>query len=463
MQKKYWKILTISIIITITLSSILSNARYILDEKNKNLVSNQSSIVSGYIDTIDGIKILHINGSFYNMGFQHGLLLKYECLENIRAFLYYAEELGYSYNDLIDIWNKMKDFIPQDYINEMKGLADGIGVSFEKIGAVYVVLDSLGIVNCFGISAWGPSTKSSKLIHARSCDLPFDFKDPVTGKYAHENNVLIIRNPDNGFASLIPSVAVLMNLGGGINEKGIGYGAHLSWSNDQTFNGMPITIRNQIVLDKSSTSNEAIDILKEDKTLGFNYLISDSKVPSGFIVETTSNLTYVGSWNDTNESISPFWSIDHVVRRTNFFINPELAETQRNRYNLGGIIGYLKLNLYAVKSLLIKDNSIYDPDKMFPIWRNYRTMSKEIQKQWGMLDMENIISMLHNVYNGKTDILLFILLKMGEKLDLGSLESWNQWAACPETGDMSVSFSTRNEYASENSEHNFNLYELLDK
>lgn len=446
------------IIISATVIPIASPI--IVSNNEENNTAAIDLLEGGWIEERNGVRILHVSGSHYEMGYQHGLLLKYECLENLRAFLYFSEQIGHSLDQLLDIWNVMKDYVPQEYIEEMQGMADGAGVSFNDIVAVYVSFECCGILNCFGISAWGPATKSNKLIHARSIDFPLNIKDPITGKCAHDNSVLLVREPDDGFASLIPTVAALIHWGGGINEKAIALSNHFSWSKNQKFNGTPIKIKGQIILDQASTAEEAINILTTNTTLGFSFIVSDGKIPAGYAVETTSNLSYVGTWDNVVESTSPFWSIDHVVRRTSFFIEPEMAATQRYRYNPGGLIGFLKATFSVIKSLLNQDNHvIFSPNLIFPIWRNYKIMSKEMEKQWGTLDLDNTMSMLQDVYNGKTDILLAIMRKFGK--GQGFLESWNQWVACPETGDMLVSFANADKSASENPVHHFNLFELI--
>jgi hypothetical protein len=394
------------------------------------------------------------------MGYQHGFLLKYECQQNIRAFLYFGDRMGYSFGQLIDIWKIMEEYVPSEYIEEMQGLADGAGVSFNEIAASYTVFDCLSLMNCFGIAAWGPATLSNKLIQVRSVDIPFIIKDPVTGKYAYENSVLIVRSPDDGFSSLVPTVAAILNLGGGINEKGIGLSCQVSRSKDQTLKGLPLKIKLQMVMDKASTAEEAINIVNTSKTIGFTFIISDSKIPIGYAVETTSNLSYIGTWDDPVESKYPFWSINNVVRRTNFFIDPEIAATQRSRYNPGGIIGLLK-GFFSLKIILSNKGNftMFTPNSIFPIWWNYKVMSKEIEKKRGTLDLENTMLMLRNVYNGETDKFLKITTKLVK--GHGFLESWNQWVACPETGDVLVSFASDNKYASKNPVHHFNLFELL--
>ena len=51
-------------------------------------------------------------------------------------------------------------------------------------------------------------------------------------------------------------------------------------------------IKEQIVLDKASTAEEAIDVLKTQGSIGVNFIISDSNIPKGYAVETTASLSY---------------------------------------------------------------------------------------------------------------------------------------------------------------------------
>lgn len=47
--------------------------------------------------------------------------------------------------------------------------------------------------------------------------------------------MLIVRNPEDGFASLTPSIAGSLQGGGGFNEKGIAIGMQTRWSKDVAF------------------------------------------------------------------------------------------------------------------------------------------------------------------------------------------------------------------------------------
>ena len=54
--------------------------------------NNQNQLDAGFLIKQDGVTILYQNGSCYEMGFQHGYLLKEEIEENYRAFLYNVDD-----------------------------------------------------------------------------------------------------------------------------------------------------------------------------------------------------------------------------------------------------------------------------------------------------------------------------------------------------------------------------------
>lgn len=402
-----------------------------------------TALKGGWLKEIDGVKVLYVSGTHYEMGYQHGYLLRNETKENLRAFL---NTSPYSCEKLLEIWNITKNYIPKEYIEELHGLADGAGIKFEDVVAAYMSIISWGIA-CFGFSAWGPATKDGKLYHFRSFDLPMNIADPVTGKYVHENAVLIVRNPKNGYASLIPSVAGSLHGGGGFNEKGIAIGMQTCWSRDATFYGTPAVFRVMMVLDHASTTQEAIDYLISNRTAGWNFVLSDAKVPIGYVIETTANLSYVGTYDDAIESTKPFWSIDYVVRRTNFFIHPELASTQREYYDPSGIKGFIRL--------------LFKKDPFFAIWRSYKTVSVTIEKNWGSIELNNTMELMQKVYRGDTDLFLKFLIKLAEGTSFN--RAWNMWVARPSTGDMVVSFAERDKIAFDTPYHYFNLFRLLEE
>ncbi len=427
-----------SIVPIVTSVDILKNNEIIL----KDVLNFYNG---GWLEEQDGIKILHLNGSYYNMGYQHGLLLKDEINANFNAFCNWIVEKGYTYEELAQRWNIMEPLLPQCYIDEMNGMADASGLSFENISVLNVGFYL--VVNCGSFAVWGNSTTDGMLYHARSHDFSIKIKDPNTGKYLVENQVIIIRKPIDQYSSVSPVAAGMIRTSDGFNEKEIAAGMLSSWTNDETYNGICIGFRIRMVLDFASSINEAIDILTTNKTLGYNVIVSDGKIPIAYAVETTANNSYVGTWDDPSESTRPFWKIKHVVRRSNMFIDHTTASTQRKQYNP---------SIFPLLNFLLKRNQMSGTSvTASATWMHYVAISKGVESEWGNLNLDKTMDVLRNIYFGKTDIRFFIMQI------LGVYSTPYQWVMCPETGDFVLSFANRDKNAFENPVNYFNFYELL--
>ena len=445
LQNKSIIILLIIIVCLLNINTIPT--KELIENKIEN---NYNKILSkASIEIIDNVTILYLNGSYYEMGYQHGSLLKEQVRQNYRAIMHFAEQKNVSIDKLVDIWNIMKNYIPQEYLDETQGIADGSDLPSDYINTANMLQIVIGtkLYACSGFSIWGASTVDGNLIHGRSFDYPSWIQDPITGKYVQENQILLIRKPDNGYASMAPSLAGLYG-GGGINENGVVFGSLGSWSNDYTYYGTPMRIIVPMLLDKATNAEEAINILLSNRTIGYNAIISDANKNIGFVVEQTKNKTYVGTWNNSVESNYPFYSIKDVVRRSNLFINPSTALTQRQIYNPSSLL-----------LMLLGLNDYY------PMFIQYEALSRGIEKRYGNLDLNSSMDVLREAYSGHNHIIILFLHKIN-LLDetakhYGYLEAINQWVLYPKTGDMLISFADANKRAWENPVHYFNFYDLL--
>lgn len=414
----------------------------------KNNFTTNNSINRGWIEEYNEFTILHLNGSYYNMGFQHGSLLKNEIKENYRAFLNYTKPFGWNYSFYVWLWNEIKKYIPQEYKDEMQGMADGSGISFLNISIGNIMIDWF---HCCEAAAWGPATVDGKLIHMRSFDWSMKMIDPQTGSRLKENQILMVRDPKNGYASLEPSFSGIIGGPGGINEKGIGIGILCSYCFDEINSthaeGIPITFRIKMVLDRTSNIYDAVDIINSNTTCGYNFVISDKD--SAYAVEQSLKHSYWGTFDDPVESTYPFWSISHVIRRTNIFITPKLAAIQRDRY----IPSFFPLFMMVLKKNPVGYKSMFSSSIS---WMHYNALSKEIKKLWGSIELNNSMDMIREIYRGKTDFRFFIVQKLGTYVPL------HQWVTCPKTGDMLICFADADKDAHKNPVYSFNLFELLD-
>jgi len=453
MNKKLIVFLIVSTFLSTSLVTLPSSGT---GENNyKNLYTGESSPATytisssngGWIEDVDGVTVLHLSGSYYDMGFQHGDLLKDKIRQNLRTQLNYFEQRNWSYDRILDIWNITKDYLPQCYKDEMQGMADGSGLPFEEIAVLNTIPSMFnhcggGGKSCCEVALWGPITKDGKLYHIRGWDWRIDIEDPEEpGTYFQDLQILIVRDPDVGYASLYPEFAGDIFSWAGINEKGIAIGETSCSTDDYSYEGVSSAFRMRMVLDTASTGQEAIDIMGANRTDGWNFVISDGNVPEGFAMEQTKNICYVGRWDDPNETITPFWSVEGLVRRVPFFIHPDTAATERDLYNPSGIRGLILF--------------LQGKNGAFGCWNFYRTISQAIERRAGKLDLAGTMNMIRDIYKGKTDLLFFIIQK------IGFVNSVHQWVACPETGDLAIAFAKGNVFAFKNPVHYFNLFDEL--
>jgi len=435
-SKKFFSLISV-LIFLIPLSPLINEKLCFSDTP----FENNSILNGGWLEEQNGVKILHLNGSYYDMGYQHGFLLKEEVLQNFRAFIDASNQHGWNYDKLVDIWEVMKNYLPQDFIEEMWGMANGSGLTFEQVTILHTVPAVINLFSCWGSAAWGTATTDGTLVHVRSLDGIYTIQDPISGTYLHDNQVLIIRKPENGFASMCPQFSGDICCWGGINENGIAIGELSQWCTDTTFHGINGAFRMRMVMDYASTASDALDIMNSNRTCGWNFIVTDSKIPNGFIVEQTANLLYVGEWMNPTESIPPFWTIEDVVRRGNLFINPLLAALQRDIYDPSGFAGFARF--------------MFGKNSYFVVWSQYKAMSDEIERQYGNLDLDTTIWLMRHVYKGRTSIIFNFMRK------IGVYQPAHQWVACPERGDMVISFAEGKTLADKTSIHYFNLFELL--
>lgn len=92
------------------------------------LTDTQSKIVAKATKKdVNGWHYLTVQGDPYEIGFQHGYLLTDEFRDAVRVYTHMTLELyGMDYSFFVNQAVKMhKDKIPEEYLEEMQGMADG--------------------------------------------------------------------------------------------------------------------------------------------------------------------------------------------------------------------------------------------------------------------------------------------------------------------------------------------------
>ncbi len=321
----------------------------------------------GYLEAIDGQLVVHLKGTHYEMGFQHGKLLADRVKEDIKAYLVdfaYADK--HTREELLGLYAKAQPFLPKGYEEEMKGMSDATGIPLEDIQAVHILPE---MYHCSGAAVMNGATKDGKLYHYRSLDYSLDIgKD----KQVQENATLLVFEPDGENAYVVVGWAGVLGCVTGMNAKGISVGEMGSSSKDESFEGIPMIFLLREVMAHATSLDEAVDIFRKGpRTSGYNFIVTDGKIPDARALEVTRSQIAVFAPNDPAENVKPHWAIPDAVRRVNHFVSPELAATQRKEYNplVSESASFLGYNV--ISKFLEANRGKFDGDMMIKLCRQY--------------------------------------------------------------------------------------------
>lgn len=258
-------------------------------------------------ERVEGLHVLRLKGSFYDMGYQHGSLLREWVSEGpMPYYRSYLERLvGKARFGKLSpvVWpllrglvgrrieKKLPDFARQT----IEGLAAGARIPLQDFLDGCTMPDSLLVVvsklirlkkiqpaidhrltlglGCTSALAWGGATDDGRLLHARN----FDYHG--VGCWAN-NTVIAFHDPDEG-QRYVSVGAAGVPLGGvtAMNEAGLTLTVHQHmFTGAARLGGLPIGILGDEVMRRATSLDEAEQILSAHRPIGsWTYLIADGK------------------------------------------------------------------------------------------------------------------------------------------------------------------------------------------
>lgn len=260
-----------------------------------------------YLEERDGITLVHLKGSPYEIGYQHGILLKDEIKEEYRD---YKEEVKkmirgklpkfltrWQSETLDNIFEaigkpifyylfvrKLEKHIPQEFIDEMKGISDAANIDYYSVimGNVGYEL-VLKFLFCTSFAASPPATKENELLHGRN----LDWWPP---ELVSKTTTIFFVTPDKGypFVSIAPAAAV--GVATGMNIKGITISMNSSFCRENTLNGFPVGFMLRKIIQYTADLEDGVKIVTDSKrTTGGNILITDGKIKKAKVIEYSLN------------------------------------------------------------------------------------------------------------------------------------------------------------------------------
>ena len=228
----------------------------------------------GFLEEIDGYRVLHVKGTPYEMGYQHGVLLK----EHIRENMHYLFEVkakdakleffGLKLNpkQLISmIVETQRPHIPKRFLEEMEGLAAGAECDADDVIVANFIPE---LFHCSGFALMNSATKDGTLYHGRILDYSTDWK-------LQEHAVLIVAEPEGRIPFANVTYAGFVGSVTGMNAEHVSVG-EMGGRGLGHWEGTPMAFLVRRVLEEARSLDEAVAVFRDSKrTCEYYYVVAD--------------------------------------------------------------------------------------------------------------------------------------------------------------------------------------------
>jgi hypothetical protein len=266
----------------------------------------------GSAERVGGLWVLHLKGTSFERGLQHGTLMRYRVRDTINFYRRLPDLLASrlnsegslkrkaltrSKNSMVRRLSKNRD---PDALEEIRGLAVGLGLKTEDLAEALVLADVMQAAGAiaersrragppvlpgFGCTSAIRETSSGGLIFGRN----FDFWG---AGYWDANPAVLFHHPDKGKAFCSITTAGFPTGGiTSINEDGLAVAIHQHGSRDASPKGTPIVDIAHNIVRNASNLEEALEIAGRFRaTGGWSIVIAGGSRPDAAVLEVSSAL-----------------------------------------------------------------------------------------------------------------------------------------------------------------------------
>lgn len=358
-----------------------------IDEDGDIEAEEEPTVIGPKKEERDGYTILWLHGTPYEMGYQHGQLLK----DTIKEAMDFVE------NDIIlssipalaesmGILELAEDTSYQDILDECQGLIDG--AEEERFTMTYCLALNFGDVmleniplkssdegpGCTEIVAAGPANEDGRLYHARNLDW-----GSMDISIIHQHPVIFVRQPKDAIPHAFVGFPLNISPYTGMNAAGLSICSNEADPHDETQKdkeGRSHVQMLYMLLKNASTLDEARQ-----------FLAGEDHMSSEIIVVADGNNKEAGVFEMTAKHMKERNLEDGIVYAVNHFLDPEMANYDAEQDPDAVIAGE------ATDSSLMR------------LWRLQQLVDKDGEDTlYGSLGPEGLISVMRDSVNPITKV-----------------------------------------------------------
>ncbi len=244
--------------------------------------------------TDDGrIRVLYVSGTPYERGYQQGKLLRSEIQDNLGYLYRKAVGVFHSEELFAEVYERMRPYMSQDYIDEMRGLAHGSRMPLTQIHYIHVLADMgewggkkklKSVVKsmlsgelatmCSNIAASGSATADRRLYALRILDWGLHKVSRL-----HQYPLITINIPERGIPSANIGWVGYLGAVSGMNTQGITLG-EMGYKDpdNETLDGQPMPFLLRDVMNYANNLSDVRRLIEHSKgTNSYVFVMTDGK------------------------------------------------------------------------------------------------------------------------------------------------------------------------------------------
>jgi isopenicillin-N N-acyltransferase-like protein len=243
----------------------------------------------GWLELIDGYPVLHLKGTPYEMGYQHGVLLKEHIRDNMNHLLVEKVKdaptvqigpITMTVRNAINMILKIQEpHVAARYFEELDGLAAGADIAVADARAGNFIPE---LFHCSGFALMNSATKDGTLYHGRVLDYAIDWQ-------LQNHAVLIVAEPEGRVPFVNITYAGFIGSVTGMNAEHVSIG-EMGGKGLGHWEGRPMALIIREALETAKSLEDAIAVFRDGpRTCEYYYVLADG--------ETNTAIGMEASWN----------------------------------------------------------------------------------------------------------------------------------------------------------------------
>ncbi|MFG0295672.1 MAG: C45 family autoproteolytic acyltransferase/hydrolase [Maioricimonas sp. JB045] len=230
----------------------------------------------GWLEEINGYPVLHLKGTPYEIGYQHGALLRESARQNLehivngegsRQLIEFGPIKVTPRDAILSILTIQRPHVPQKYFDELAGLAAGSGMELQDVQIGNFIPE---LFHCSGFALMNSATQDGTLYHGRVLDYATDW-----GLQNHA--VIMVCEPEGGIPFVNVTYAGFIGSVTGMNAEHVSIG-EMGGGGLGHWQGVPMAFLVREGLERGKTLDDVLTIFRENpRTCEYFYVVADAK------------------------------------------------------------------------------------------------------------------------------------------------------------------------------------------